>query len=74
MTILYTDISEENTVFSQRNERKQMMFTATLASAKDSSEYEVQVEGESTETVAEYLDNCGEYDGDTLLSVEPNEQ
>lgn len=51
-----------------------MMFTATFASTKDSSEYEVQVEGESVETVGEYLDNCGEYDGDLLLSVEPNEQ
>jgi hypothetical protein len=74
MTILYTDISKENTKFSQRNERKQMMFTATFASTKDSSEYEVQVEGESVETVGEYLDNCGKYDGDLLLSVEPNDQ
>jgi hypothetical protein len=46
-----------------------MTFIATFA-REDTTEFTVEVEGESVETVGEYLDNCGEYDDCTLLSVE----
>lgn len=48
------------------------MFTATFI-REDGSEYEVQVSGESVETVGEFLCNCGEYGDDILLSVEEAE-
>jgi hypothetical protein len=49
-------------------ERGNDMFTATFAN--EDGEYEVQVQGESVETVGEFLCNCGEYGDDLLLSVE----
>jgi len=53
-----------------------MTYTARFAHFADGEgeqEFEVEVQGESLESVQEYLCNCGEYDESILLSVEPIE-